>query len=137
MLPLRGTLRSWRNRVRGTSWSSTQGYRKPCAVIYAGGHPNRKQLYRKSLRGLVDTRMNTSHEPSLKAKKADGILGCTGSSVCGRWREGILLLYSGLLSSYLEYCLYSKYVAILVSSGLTNTRKPWSFWTEFSEGPVK
>ena len=52
----------------------------------------------------MGTRLNTSQQCALVAKRANGILGCTRPSIASSFRKVILPLYLGLARPYLECC---------------------------------
>jgi len=59
----------------------------------------------KDLGVLVGEKLNMSRQCALAAQKANLILGCIQSSVASRAREGILPLYSALMTPHLESCI--------------------------------
>jgi len=56
---------------------------------------------------LVDKKLNTSQECALVAQKANSILSYSKRGVPSRLREVILLLYSVVIRSLLDYCIQS------------------------------
>ena len=61
-----------------------------------GADPLQSSIGERDLGVLVDSRMTTSQHCALVARKANGILGCTGRSVVGRVRSVLLPFYSAL-----------------------------------------
>jgi len=59
----------------------------------------------KELGVLVDEKLNMSQQCALAAQKANRALACMKRSVGSRAREGILPLYSALVSPHLESCV--------------------------------
>lgn len=85
-----------------------------CEVLHLGRENSRLQymLGATQLEGsskekdpgvLVNTKLNTSEQCALAAKKASDILSCVGQSAVSRSREVILPLYSALVRLHLEY----------------------------------
>ena len=60
----------------------------------------------KDLAVLVDEDLNMSQQRALAAQKANRIPGCIKTSKNSRSREGILPLYSTLVTPHLEYCIH-------------------------------
>ena len=54
---------------------------------------------------MMNGKLNMSQQRALATWKANRILGCIKSSMVRRLREVILLLYSVLVRSYLQYCV--------------------------------
>ncbi|GAB0177354.1 hypothetical protein GRJ2_000200600 [Grus japonensis] len=88
-----------------------------CKVLHVGRH-NPKHNYRlsgeriesspeeKDLAVLIDEDLNMSQQRALAAQKANRIPGCIKTSKNSRSREGILPLYSTLVTPHLEYCIH-------------------------------
>lgn len=81
--------------------SPAHGEKQSQAPIYARDHPDGKQLGRKGLGVLVDTKSNVRQQYDLEPKKANGILSGVTRSVASRSREE---LYSALVSPHLKCC---------------------------------
>ncbi|KAK4817114.1 hypothetical protein QYF61_027977 [Mycteria americana] len=54
---------------------------------------------------LADSRLNTSQQCALAAKRANRILGCIQHSIASRSKEGIIPLYLALAWPHLEHCV--------------------------------
>lgn len=76
---------------------------------------------------LVVTRAKMSHEFTLAAKEADGILGCI-SSATSSWRQVILPLYKALVRPHLKCC---------AQFSVPTTEETWQCWRESSKGPLR
>ncbi|GAB0182505.1 hypothetical protein GRJ2_000715800 [Grus japonensis] len=82
-----------------------------CKVLHLG-RDNSKQQYRlgdewrvkKDLGISVDEKLGMSWQCVMAAQKGIRILGCIKRSVTSRSREGILPLYSAVMTTHLEYC---------------------------------
>ena len=55
--------------------------------------------------GLVDEKLNMSHQRALQPGRSVVNVGCIRRGVDSRAREGIVPLYSALLRPQLEYCI--------------------------------
>ena len=75
---------------------------------------------------LVDAWLNVSQQCAQVAKKTNGILACNGNSIGRRNKEITIPLYSALVRSHLEYCLFS--------FGPLTTRKTLRLWSVSREG---
>jgi len=59
-----------------------------------------------SWKAALQKRTWVNHQCALAAKKANGILGCTGRSVASSSREVTLPFYLALVQPHLEYCVH-------------------------------
>lgn len=88
-----------------------------CRVLHLGqGNPEHEYKLKKNdwiesspakkdLKILLDEKLNTSLQYVFATQKVNHTLGCIKRSVPSRLREVILLLYSTLTRSHLEYCV--------------------------------
>jgi len=60
---------------------------------------------KKDLEVLVDEKANMTRQCALAAQEANHVLGCTKSRMASRSREGILPLYSVLVTPHLDSCV--------------------------------
>ncbi|KAJ7407727.1 hypothetical protein WISP_124849 [Willisornis vidua] len=79
----------------------------------------------KDLMVFVDEKLNVSQQSVLTAQKANCVLGCIKSSMCGTLREGILPLCSTLVRPHQECC---------IQLWGHNARQMWSCWNESRGG---
>ncbi|PKU32837.1 hypothetical protein llap_16859 [Limosa lapponica baueri] len=110
-MPSRGT---WKGLRGGPTQNSKFNKAKYKVLHMSWGNP--KHIHRlgrewienspaeKDLGVLVDEKLNMSWQCTLKAQKANHILGCITRSMVSRSREMILPLCSGLVRPQLEYC---------------------------------
>ncbi|KAK4824004.1 hypothetical protein QYF61_009218 [Mycteria americana] len=74
-----------------------------CWLLHLG-HNNPMQRYRLGEEWLESCLV--AKGPGVVAKKANGILACTRSSVASRTREVIVPLYSALVRPHIEHCVW-------------------------------
>jgi len=108
-----------------------------CKVLHMG-RGNRKHKYRlgrawierspeeQDLGVLMDKKLDMRHQHALAAQKANCILGSLKRSVVVRSREGILPLYSSLVTPHLESCVQLR---------SSQHRKSQSCWSGSRGGP--
>lgn len=91
-----------RDLARLESWALMTFSTGKCKILCVLGD-NRLESgsAEKNLEILVDTRLNMAQQGIFAPKKANSLLGCTGSAAI-RWRELILPFCSALLRPHLE-----------------------------------
>ncbi|KAK4829364.1 hypothetical protein QYF61_003291 [Mycteria americana] len=91
--------------IRGMKFNKNK-----CQILHLGWIWVRRgvageQPCRKGPGVLVDSRLNTSQQCALAAKRANHILGCIKHSITSRSKEVIIPLYLALVQPHLEYCV--------------------------------
>jgi len=90
--------------------------KEKCKVLYLGNNnlihqyvlgttQMENSLTEKDLGIFVDTRLNTSQQSTLVAKKVKSILDCIKQSVASRLREVILACHPALVRPHLKHCV--------------------------------